>query len=147
MRAGNTPPLGGIEGMKSRLIEATASPEIEANLSQLNEIPGNCNLRFMVFETTCHGKTINICLSGGRMVDGEPELTLIGSAAFEALIRLPGDCKAMVFKEIKIGKTPLREKVEQTIMEAPEGARICFFGDMSGELDGVLLDSLNMERA
>jgi|ETNvirnome_2_300_1030623.scaffolds.fasta_scaffold00372_15 hypothetical protein len=132
--------------MKSRLIEAPASPEIEANLLQLNEIPGTYRPVFMVFETVCRGKTIYICLSGGRMVDGEPELTITGSAAFDALIRLPGDCKVMIFKEVKIGKTPLREKVEQTIMDAPEGARICFFGDMWGELDGVLLDALNMER-
>lgn len=91
----------------------------------------------MVFETSFKDKKIYTCWSGSLIENGEPKLTLIGLAALEALVNLPlGSNQQLVFQELKIGPTPLREKVRATVMKASPGMKICFIGDMQGELDG-----------
>lgn len=98
----------------------------------------------MVFETSFKSKKIYCCLSGGAIEDGEASLTLVGQAAMEALLNLPfGDSSTLIMQELKIGPTPIREKVRAAVMRAPEGAKVCFIGDMQGELDGVAFDALN----
>ncbi|VFR45768.1 hypothetical protein BER2_0180 [plant metagenome] len=103
-------------------------------------------MAFMVFETVFKQKTVYCCWSGGAIVNGNPHLTLVGQAAMEALVNLPfGSDAEILFRELKLGHTPLRDKVRATIMDAHDGARICFFGDMQGELDGHMAKALNLQ--
>lgn len=65
----------------------------------------------------------------------------------EALVNLPlGDDSLFIVQELKVGPTPIRDKVRSAVMRAPEGAKLCFVGDMQGELDGVALAAFNLGR-
>jgi hypothetical protein len=130
----------------SKLINgAKPEPETLSKLQTMFGLPANQQIALMVFETTFKGKVIYCCLSGGSIVDGEPKMTPIGNAAFEALCNLPmGDKNTIIFQELKIGKTPLKIKMREAIERAPAGARLCFIGDMQGELDGVVAQGLNI---
>lgn len=129
----------------SRLIEGT-KPEAQTiiELQQAAKLPVDTQLNMMVFETSFKEKKVYTCMSGGVVEDGQPKLTLVGRAALEALINLPlGNNEKLVFQELKLGPTPLREKVRAAIMRAESGMKICFIGDMQGELDGHMLKALN----
>ena len=129
----------------SRLIEGT-KPEAQTiiELQQAAKLPVDTQLNMMVFETSFKEKKAYTCMSGGVVEDGQPKLTLVGRAALEALINLPlGNNEKLVFQELKLGPTPLREKVRAAIMRAEPGMKICFIGDMQGELDGHMLKALN----
>lgn len=129
----------------SRLIEGT-KPEAQTiiELQQAAKLPVDTQLNMMVFETSFKEKKVYTCMSGGVVEDGQPKLTLVGRAALEALINLPlGNNEKLVFQELKLGPTPLREKVRAAIMRAEPGMKICFIGDMQGELDGHMLKALN----
>lgn len=100
-------------------------------------LPRDRAISLMVFETSFKDKKVYTCWSGGCIADGEPKLTLVGRAALEALLNLPlGDSTKLVFQELKMGTTPLKDKVRMAIMRADPGTKICFIGDMAGELDG-----------
>jgi hypothetical protein len=134
--------------LSSRFIHGT-KPEA-STLSEIQEatgVPTDRQIALMVFETTFKTKKIYCCLSGGVVENGEPKLTLIGRAALEALINLPlGDQTTLIFQELKAGPTPVREKIRAAVMRAPEGSKICFIGDMQGELDGVAFNALNCQK-
>jgi hypothetical protein len=134
--------------LSSKLIQGSkpeASTIIE--IQQMMGVPSDRKIALMVFETSFKDKKIYCCLSGGHIKDGEPHLTLIGRAAMEALVNLPmGDDTALIFQELKAGPTPIREKVRAAVMRAPAGAKLCFIGDMQGELDGIAFQSFNVGR-
>lgn len=115
-------------------------------LYETMEVTPGKPIGFMVFETQYNGKTVHCCLSGGElMADGEPRFTLIGLGALESLINLPTGKKGpLIFQEVKIGRTPVKEKMFETFKRAPDGSKICFIGDLQGELDGVMLPVLNL---
>jgi len=69
---------------------------------------------------------------------------MVGRGATEALTSLPGKTTALIFAELKLGPTPLQEKVKQVILDAPEGSRICFLGDLAGSLDGKMGPAFNL---
>lgn len=134
--------------LSSRLIEGT-KPEASTllELQQAAGLPPDRQIALLVFETRFRDKTVYCCLSGGEIEDGTPKLTLVGKAALEALVNLPrGDQTTLIFQELKTGPTPIREKVRAAIMRAPEGSKICFIGDMQGELDGSAFHALNPQR-
>lgn len=134
--------------LSSKLIQGTKpEPSTITAIQQAMGIPSGRSIAMMVFETSFKDKTIYCCLSGGRIEDGQPRLTLIGQAAMEALVNLPlGDDTTLIFQELKVGPTPIREKVRAAVMRAPPGAKLCFIGDMQGELDGVAFTALNVSR-
>ena len=71
------------------------------------------------------------------MEDGEVMLTQVGQAALESLTSLHvGKNEIFVMLELKLGLTPLRDKVKDTLRKLASGSLICFFGDMADELDG-----------
>ena len=122
----------------SRLIDGT-KPEAATllELQQTMNIPADKSISLMVFETSFKEKKIYCCWSGGFIESGEPKLTLVGRAALEALMNLPlGNNDTLVFQELKIGATPIRDKVRAAVMRAEAGTKICFIGDMQGELNG-----------
>jgi hypothetical protein len=132
--------------LSSKLIHGT-KPEA-ATITELQQAMGLRNdqqIALMVFETSFKDKKIYCCLSGGDIEDGEPRLTLVGKAALEALVNLPmGDSTSLIFQQLKVGPTPVREKMRAAVMRAPAGAKLCFIGDMQGELDGVAFNALNV---
>lgn len=134
--------------LMSKLILGT-KPE-SATLLEIQQqmgVPADTSINLMVFETSFKDKKIYTCWSGGAIENGEPKLTLIGRAALEALMNLPlGSNEQLVFQELKIGATPLREKVRATVMKAEPGMKICFIGDMQGELDGHMHKAFNVAR-
>ncbi|HBX6194799.1 TPA: hypothetical protein MI617_28345 [Klebsiella pneumoniae] len=46
----------------------------------------------------------------------------------------------------KLGETPLRNKIKATLKEARPNSKICFIGDMQGELDGHITQALNLQE-
>lgn len=134
--------------LSSKLIQGT-KPEAStlAEVQEMMRIPKDRQIALMVFETKFKDKTIYCCLSGGVLRDGQPSLTLVGRAALEALINLPmGDSQPLIIQELKVGPTPVSDKVRAAVMKAPTGAKLCFVGDMQGELDGVAFKALNVGR-
>ncbi len=135
--------------IKSKLISGVIGNEVR-NQKFRNEIGLSYGqqLAYMVFETKVDGATYYCCWSGGDLEGGEPRLTETGRAALEVLVALPvGDDEALYFQQIKIGETPLRKKVIRMLKEKPAGSKICFIGDMAGELDGKLPDAFNLQGA
>lgn len=132
--------------LSSKLIHGT-KPEVSTidEIQRVMGLPADRQIALMVFETSFKDKKVYCCLSGGAIENGEPRLTLIGKAALEALINLPmGDETSLILQELKVGPTPIREKVRAAVMRAPEGSKLCFIGDMQGELDGVAFKALNV---
>lgn len=132
--------------LASKMIEGTKpEPATLAELQQQMGIPKETSINLMVLETSFKDKKVYVCWSGGAIEDGQPKLTLVGRAALEALINLPlGDSSKLVFQELKMGPTPLKDKVRSAIMRADPGMKICFIGDMSGELDGHMHKAFNL---
>lgn len=132
--------------LSSKLIEGT-KPEAATllELQQKMSLPVDRSINLMVFETSFKEKRVYTCWSGGAIENGEPKLTLVGRAALEALMNLPlGNNDKLVFQELKQGLTPIREKVRAAVMRAEPGMKICFIGDMQGELDGEMPKAFNL---
>jgi len=130
----------------SRLIRGT-KPEANTLLAlqQSMGLPPNRSIGLLVLEITLGMKTVYACLSGGKVVDGDLRLTLVGGAALEALLNLPmGGDSQLIIQEVAIGATLLEDKVLAAVERAPDGAKICFVGDMQGELDGKILPALKL---
>ncbi len=126
--------------IQSRLmLGATCSPETEAEIRKTSDAHKHTAVTFMLFKASVGHKTINCCMSGGRLDPDtkQPEFTLIGLASVEALMRTFPKASALIYQELKRGKTPLQEKIKAAILAAPEDAIICFVGDMAKELDGL----------
>lgn len=134
--------------LTSTLILGTKpEPATLLELQEKGNIPAGTSINLMVFETSFKDKKIYTCWSGGVIENGEPKLTLIGRAALEALMNLPlGSNEQLVFQELKIGATPLRKKVRAAVMKASPGMKICFIGDMQGELDGHMFKAFNVSN-
>lgn len=132
--------------LRSKLIQGT-KPEAET-LTKIQEqmgVPPGVSINLMVFEVEYDRKKYYCCWSGGALKDGQPYLTLIGQAAMEALNNLPmGNQDTIILQELALGPTPLRDKVKATLKRAPLNAKICFFGDMQGELDGHMHHAFNV---
>lgn len=139
----------------SRLIlGAPVNPELVAKLPRRGRDQGA--LTFCVFETTAsrgdRAARVLCCWSGGRLDPKEgPLFTPTGACAFDALLRLPlcmGEHPAVepfpIIREIRLGKTPLRDKVIDAVLEAPPGARLCFLGDLAVDLDGKMSPAFNV---
>lgn len=133
--------------IKSYLIDnIESSLKCDLNIKKENDLPIGLKLRYMVFKTFIDDKPIFCCMSGGRFIDGEPHLTPVGEAALLALCNITSSSKdVIVFQEVKLGRTPLKIKVKKALKKVPRNSVICFVGDMTNELDGVLMPILNVK--
>jgi len=134
--------------IKSYLIKnQTISDASRYELCKFTGIPfGVVEIGFTVFKIKFKFKTFYACWAGGEVFDGEPALTHLGTWALEALSRLKvGSCDKFYMREMKLGVTPLKKKTFDFLKTLPNGANICFFGDMSGELDGYLFPLFNIQ--
>jgi hypothetical protein len=135
--------------IQSRLIiGAMATPETIAALAVAQEAHDG-PIGFCVFETTVGHKTLRCCWSGGIIdrATREASLTLVGQGAMEALFSVGGSSKNLIFAELKLGKTPLQEKVKNIILMAPDDSLIVFVGDLAKELDGHMGKAFNCTGA
>jgi hypothetical protein len=132
--------------IQSKMITGVSASEItNRRLTNKTGLQPGQKLAYMVMKVKLDHKTYYCCLSGGELKDGAAHFTEIGKAALETLLALPvGNDDELVMQEVKLGVTPLDQKVKQTLRKLPSGSKICFFGDMAGALDGVLFDVFNV---
>lgn len=96
-------------------------------------------LGFSVFELEYKGRIFYCCWSGGKMTPEGPMLTLIGQAALESLRNLPmGDNSVLIIQEMRLGVTPLKDKIIALLEKTKENSKICLLGDLEGELSGQI---------
>ncbi|HBK3302464.1 hypothetical protein I5679_18905 [Citrobacter koseri] len=134
--------------IKSRMIEGIRpNAETLTAIKEQMGIEEDTDVRFMALEVQFDRKIYYCALSGGKLENGEPILTLVGQAALEVIINHPSPNNTLVFQQVKLGETPLKTKVKATLRNAPANSKICFFGDMQGELDGVLSDVFNIKAS
>jgi len=133
--------------IKSYLLEnVESSLQCDLKIKKLNKFPMDVKLRYLVLKTFIDDKPIFCCLAGGKMINGEPHLTPLGEATLAALCNITSSSKeVLIFQEVKIGQTPLKIKVKKWLKKVPRNSVICFVGDMTKELDGVLLPILNLK--
>lgn len=134
--------------ISSKLIKH-AQPEV----STLDEIRSQLSLSdkhiisFMVFETTIGNKVVYCCLAGGVMENGEPKLTLTGQACVESLINLPQtDSSPVMIFPLAISETPLIRKITAAFECSIDGSKLCFLVDDQSELDGLVIQALNVSN-
>ncbi len=108
----------------------------------------NMNFLFNVFEVSMPGKTLFCCLSGGEMrEDGECYFTTLGQAALNTLAAIPRGSHDLIIRELKAGgKRSISQKISETLDYAEDGMKICFFGDMAGDLDGEIMPVFNLQK-
>ncbi|WP_338923705.1 hypothetical protein V0M98_36470 (plasmid) [Pseudomonas silesiensis] len=118
--------------------DAETLVELKKNLK-----PGQNDLMgFTIFELECKGRIFYCSWSGGKLTAEGPLFTLIGKAAMESLKNLPmGNNDRLIIQELRMGKTPIKDKIIALLDETPENSKICFLGDMQGELDGQMAKS------
>lgn len=118
------------------------------------DVSAATQLNLPVFEVQVDNQIRYCCWSGGTMQDDSgqdlatPRLTHVGQAALEALAMLPfvDPQGSLVIKELRIELTQLKSKVLRTFRQTAETRElICFVGDMSGELDGLMPMAFNVE--
>ena len=133
--------------IKSYLLDIVdSSLQCDLNIKKDNDLPMGVKLRYMVFKTFIDDKPIFCCMSGGKMINGQPHLTSVGEATWAVLCNSTSSSKeVIIFQEVNIGKTPLKIKVKKALKKVPRNSVICFVGDMAKELDGVLLPILNVK--
>ena len=133
--------------IKSYLLDnVESSLQCDLNIKKDNDLPMGVKLRYMVFKTFIDDKPIFCCMSGGKMINGQPHLTSVGEATLAALCNITSSSKEVIIcQEVNIGKTPLKIKVKKALKKVPRNSVICFVGDMAKELDGVLLPILNVK--
>jgi hypothetical protein len=133
--------------MKSKSI-LNAQPTVEL-LEHVRASVGaakNATFNFSVFETKIKQNTYYICLSGGVLSNRKVILTDAGKVALNALTELktPFDSGRLNFQEVRIGVIPLQKKIKKFLLKLPNYSKVCLFGDMAGELDGVIIDAINL---
>jgi len=131
---------------KSQLISGvTASQVTNQRFKKSIGLESRQAVAYMVLRVKLDGKTYYCCWSGGSVENGDVKLTEVGRAALETLSALPvGKDDTLVMQELKLGVTPLQQKVKNALRKLPSGSKICFFGDMSGELDGHMHSAFNV---
>lgn len=127
------------------LMGSKPDPETMEKIQRTQKMEPGQAMEFSIFEVDCESRKYYCCWAGGKIENGEPLFTLIGQGALECLINLPmGDDEALIIQELTLGKTPLHEKFASTFRRAPPNSKICFLGDLQGELDGHMAANFNL---
>lgn len=137
-------------------MDATCGPEMREELLAPSPDAASAKFTLCVFQTTVsRGEKVArvlCCWSGGWMdKNREAFLSPVGRAAVDALMRLPAcmddqlaETARLVIRELRVGPTPLQDKVIDAILEAKPGDRYCFVGDLAGELSGKMFPTFNV---
>jgi hypothetical protein len=132
------------------ILGAQADPKLVRKVARSAHVPKGAQINFCIFQTTAsrggRAGRVLCCWSGGKLdKKNGPLMSPAGMAAADALMNLPacmddfpGTKGRLVIRELKLGPTPLRDKVIDAVLEAQPGDRLCFLGDLAGELDGKM---------
>jgi hypothetical protein len=126
-------------------VEATPSKQMQEELMQASG--ERCKEIFVyIYRAVLGEKTFHVCWAGGKFIDEGRDvgLTLIGRANCEALMMYPGSYPKMALAELKLSDLELRLQITYILNRLPNLSRVCFFGDVSGELDGKLFKAFNV---
>ncbi len=124
------------------------------NAGKLDEVSSrkltnsNQKVRVPLLKTTVNDNFYYVGMAGGTVdvENDDANLTEIGHYVLTALITLNTGTENVVLQEIK-GTSDIRKKVINYLLKHPSGTKVCFVGDMSGELDGVLInEGLNLQK-
>lgn len=133
--------------IKSKLITDVIGNEVR-NQKFRKEIgiSYGCKISYMVMETKIDDRVYYCCWSGGSIENGDAKLTEVGQAALETLVALPiGKNDTLFFQEIKLSKTALKKKIINMLSTKPRNSKVCFVGDLAGELDGHMVEAFNLD--
>lgn len=119
--------------------DVTANQDTNQAILDMLEIDENHELRYHIYQVVFEGKTIHCCLSGGVIENNEIQFTAVGLAAFEALTNIESENKDIeYYAEVIEPGSDLCEQLESVFAKVPNGARVCFLGDITGELKAEL---------
>ncbi|MDH1071159.1 hypothetical protein N5B96_17165, partial [Acinetobacter johnsonii] len=80
--------------IKSYLLDnVESSLQCDLNIKKDNDLPMGVKLRYMVFKTFIDDKPIFCCMSGGKMINGQPHLTSVGEATLAVLCNITSSSK------------------------------------------------------
>lgn len=107
-----------------------------------------------VFEVIVNGTARYCCWSGGgaHLTEAPTDaaslvqhLSPAGLVAQQMLCRLPFFQRKLAFIQLRMGKTPLRDKILRAFSTTPPDLMLCFFGDLAKELDGHMHLAFNVK--
>ena len=132
--------------IESTLIIGTPATSPGAEQTRIGlDLPDDTQIGYMVMETRVDGVAYYCCWSGGYLSEEGPMLSEVGQGAIRALTALPlGSNKSLFIQELKLGQTPLQEKVIASLQEFPPNSKVCFLGDLADELDGHMHPAFNL---
>lgn len=121
------------------LTDVTANEDTNKEILSMLDMDERHDVQYHVYEVNYEGKKVFCCLSGGLIENNEIQFTAVGLAAFEAMTNIQSDTEANYFAEqISIDSDDLAEQIEQVFARVPNEARVCFVGDITGELKDEL---------
>ena len=120
------------------LNDVTANQDTNAAILKMLEVDENHALQYHVYEVAYGTKQIFCCLSGGHIENNEIQFTAVGLAAFEALTNVERGEEPTYYAEHIDTSADVAEQIESVFDSVPSGARICFVGDITGELKDQL---------
>lgn len=126
-------------------LDEVSSRRFTNKMSLVNS--GN-RIKVFLLKTTVNDNFYYVGMAGGtvEVENDDANLTEIGRYVLMALITLNTGTENVVLQEIK-GTSDIRKKVINYLLKHPSGTKVCFVGDMSGELDGVLInEGLNLQK-
>lgn len=134
--------------ISSELIANTASKECTSAVLEtlgMNE-PQEGDVSYMVFDTKYEGKQFYCCWAGGEVVDKEIRLTAVGVGALEALSRVDAETREGIelFMLEATTQEGLQQELKQAFAKVADRSRICFVGDVSGQLRQWLPAAFNV---
>ena len=92
-------------------------------------------VQYHVYEVVYKQKRIYCCLSGGVIENNEIQFTAVGLGAFEAMTNISTDQSPEYYAEpIETQSGDISAQIEEVFERVPNDARVCFVGDINGEL-------------
>ncbi|GAB2995642.1 hypothetical protein [Psychrosphaera aestuarii] len=116
------------------LSDVTANKDTNQAILELLDINESHDLQYHVYEIAFGDKQIFCCLSGGSIENGVIEFTPVGLAAFEALTNVKEISDTEYFADYISTEENIAEQIETVFSRVPNGAKVCFVGDITGEL-------------
>jgi len=117
----------------------SASVETNQSILSMLEMEHQGEVLYHVYNTLADGKQVYCCLSGGQIENNEIVFTPIGFGAFEAMTTIASDAEPQYYAEfLSTSAGPVRAQIETVLARVPEGSRVVFVGDMTGELKGEI---------
>ncbi len=112
----------------------SASQETNQQIVEMLGMEHDGDIQYHVYHTQADDKEVYCCLSGGLVENNEIVFTPIGLAAFEALSQVSEQEDNFYAEELKIENGSIKSQVEAVLKKVPSFAKVCFIGDMTGDL-------------